>query len=514
MADLESLRASPTSLYAGRVPFRFTPLLSSASTVSNPLETPGNVRKSVIVVGGGLAGIAASLALAKQGIAVTLLESKRRLGGRAGSFVTIDAQGQEEVVDYCQHVGMGCCTNLRTLISWLGQDALWQEQTQLHFYGPTGDRRRLSALPILPAPLHLAGWLLKWPGLTWRDRLSIAQGILRIGRLRITDAHDDVSAQTWLEQNHQTPGAIRHFWSTIIVSALGEQTARVSLGAVCKVIQDGFLTDRRAFHLLVPTEPLDLLFNQTACRILKSHGVEVQLGTPVHSIAPSDASVAVQVAGGEKELVADAAILAVPWHQLSHITTPIIAAGNALCEANYNSLESSPITGIHTWWDRKWLETPHAAIVGRLCQWVFPKTQVISSGAVCDHEHYYQIVVSASRDFPQPSAPDIGARIQEDLALVFPGVRQARLVRYKVVTDPQAVFSVETGALKSRPHAQSNFPRIWLAGDWTRTGWPATMESAITSGFTAADGILKSWSTGARTACVTISRNPTGRNSA
>ncbi len=452
----------------------------------------------VVVIGGGLAGVTAALALARAGRHVTLLEAKRRLGGRAGSFTTTNAQGDEEVIDYCQHVGMGCCHGLRQLISWLGQQEYWEEHQQLHFFGPEGAYRRLSAAPLLPAPFHLAGWLIRWPGLNFTDRCAVAYGMWRIRGVQILDKLDEISAIDWLRTNRQTPRAIDHFWSTIIVSALGEQLDRVSLAAVCKVLQDGFLNHRESFHLLVPKRPLDKLFNEMAMSALCELNVDVRLSAAASKVESGEHRVRIHC--GPQILEAESVISAVPWHQASRLAWVKNGAQIAGFAKLGRELLSSPITGVHTWWSTDWLPTPHATIVGRLCQWVFPKSEQHSQtvGGKDDSKetqckenvHYYQIVISGSRDLAGKRSEDLGRLIQDDLAHVFPAVKDSRLLRYKAVTDPQAVFSVVPGALIHRPPVQTTVENVWLAGDWTRTGWPSTMEGAILSGLEAAESVL------------------------
>jgi squalene-associated FAD-dependent desaturase len=477
-------------------------------------NTASPSRKSVVVVGGGLAGIAAALALAKHGVAVTLMESRRCLGGRAGSFVVQDAHGIEtETVDYCQHVGMGCCTNLWQLISWLGHEQLWQRHRELHFFGPTGRYRKLSALP-LPAPFHLAGWLAKWPGLTFNDRVSIARGMRAIGKLNLHGGHERQAAHEWLIANGQTPTAIQNFWQTILVSALGEELERVSLGAVVKVLQDGFLNHRSAFHLLVPTRPLNELFGSRAQQRLGEAGVDVQLRTAVDTISTLGQHPTVVSATG-REFQADAVVSAIPWHQYRKVE---IATGNATLQRIARQaplLDSSPISGVHTWWDRRWFHQPHATIVGRLCQWVFPKQEspagTESTMAEAEQSFYCQIVISASRSLAGQNSEAVAALIHDDLSQVFPEVRQAKLLRCKAVTDPQAVFSIAPNALEYRPLPALS-DNVIVAGDWTRTGWPATMEGAILSGFRAAEILLEQWGHPTQIACGALRRKTTRAN--
>jgi squalene-associated FAD-dependent desaturase len=446
--------------------------------------------KTAIVVGGGLAGIAAALGLARQGVQVQLLEARRRLGGRAASFTQPDSN---ETIDYCQHVGMGCCTNLLQMIDWLEQGEHWEVHRNLHFYGPAGNYQRLGSLPFLPAPLHLTGWLLRWPGLNLVDRIAIARGMFAIRKLAITRETDHRLAQPWLVEHHQTPVAIENFWRTIIVSALGEELSQVNLSAVAKVLQDGFLNHRDAFHLLVPKRPLGELFGSLAEQSLQVNRVNVHLQTRVQRLVQlSESRFAVEADSGGN-LTADAIVVAVPWFRMRGLVestgyVPLTKIADATAQ-----ITASPISGIHTWWDRPWLDTPHAAIVGHLCQWVFPKHNSQEVAQPSDREHYYQIVVSAARHLPRGELAELMQLVSQDLAEVFPKVRDAKMLRMQVVTDPQAVFSVGISSSELRPKSEIPGTNIWLAGDWIQTGWPATMESAILSGWRACESILTSW---------------------
>lgn len=440
------------------------------------------------VVGGGLAGISAALDLAMHGFPVRLIESKRRLGGRTGSFLP---GGSNEVpVDYCQHVGMGCCHGLQKLIRMLDQENQWQRQEVLHFYSEQG-YQALRSLPLLPAPLHLTSWLLRWPKLSVFDRIWIARALLKMRAIRDRDAVDHVAAEDWLREQRQSQTAIKHFWSTIIVSALGEEIDQVSLASVAKVLQDGFLNDRRAFHLLVPQKPLDVLFHQTAAQKLRDCNVELIQSESVQAIqrvAETQGAPGFSIRTNKSQYVSDQVILAVPWHQLGRMDLGDMPCREKLLAAETN-LDSSPITGVHTWWDSPWLNTPHASIVGQLCQWVFPHPRESSDD---DSETYYQIVISASRSLPsRQSNEGLSQLIHQDLCAVFPQVEQARLLRLKVVTDPLAVFSVRPGSLRFRPETELE-PGLMVAGDWTNTGWPATMEGAILSGFKASKTVQES----------------------
>ncbi len=463
-------------------------------------------RQTALVIGGGLAGIAAALALARHGAQVTLLEAKRKLGGRAGSYTaSTGADSSQEYVDYCQHVGMGCCRNLQQLISWLDQRHAWDVHRELHFYGPAGDYQRLRAWPWVPAPLHLLPWLARWPGLDWSDRISVARGVLKIRQLELSDSVDDIPAKEWLSTHQQTERALSRFWSTLVVSALGEELSRVSLRSVAHMLQVGFLKHREAFHLWVPNRPLNTLFQELTLDKLAELGVQVKLSTPAQRVQDTGAREPhrFQVACRDGSYSADAVVVAIPWHQTHQLNIDVGPPSSQLIGTLDEAAQmgSSPISGVHSWWDRPWLETPHATIVGRVCQWVFPKASGESSEPADGDEVYYQIVISASRELPKPSSRELSSLIQSDLAAVFPRVRQARLLRLRVVTDPQAVFSVTPGQQRRRPTTQTAVSGLVLAGDWTRTGWPATMEGAVLSGFRAAEATMEHWGRPASIVC-------------
>ena len=445
----------------------------------------------VAVIGAGLAGINAALHLARHGCRVTLIESKHRIGGRVGSYV--DAESGQSI-DYCQHVGMNCCATLKQWIEDTDQSPFWTEQNALHFVSFNGKRIRVAAWP-LPIPLHLTGLLFRWPQLKLSDRIRVGIGLLRLKRLQRDKTMTSRLAIHWLRANGQNERCIQNFWGTILVSALGEQVDRVTLEATHKVLIDGFASDRRAFHLLIPNRPLSKLLDDCVTKKLLETGVELRLGQIVKGIAKGHSDSIQLKLQGESENsgdLFDAVICAIPWNKISDIL-PVEAKSDVLLASD---LQSSPITGIHTWWDRPWLLEPHAILINRLCQWVFPAPESHSDGISKGNsnqtrEHYYQIVISASHILPTGNADAILKLVKQDLSEIFPEASIATMLRGRVVTDPNAVFSVAVGHESSRLSSSVCAEhRIWLAGDWTRTEWPATMEGALRSGVLAAQELL------------------------
>jgi len=450
----------------------------------------------VIVVGGGLSGIAAALSLSDCGYRVTLVESRSRLGGRVGSF---DDTVSGQSIDYCQHVGMACCTNFVKFLQLLGIEQEWDKQETLHFFSKQGVHLPLRAAP-LPAPLHLSGLLLRWPDLRWDDRIRIAWGLFRLMRLKPTVASDQTLAIDWLRSIGQSSSAISNFWATILVSALGEQIDRVTLGATRKVLIDGFAANRSAYHLLVPQRELSTLIGSNAIRTLEARGVAIHFSSSVRNLRWKDSVCQGVELADHSVIEADCVVVAVPWHQMNRLFSDSRTSSPECvreCLDRANALESAPITGVHTWWDKPWLDQPHAILIDRLCQWVFkrPEPQIDKT-----KEYYYQIVISGSRDLPRGDSQASLDAIVADLRAIFPKATDSNLIRGKIVTDPNSVFSVAKGHQKARPRCDLFAEnRLWLCGDWTDTGWPATMEGAIRSGFavtesiTGRDGEIRQW---------------------
>lgn len=453
----------------------------------------------IAVIGGGLAGVQCALQLAKHGCNVTLFEAKSRLGGRAGSF--LDAASGTSV-DYCQHVGMKCCHALQQWIRDTQQADAWRTESELHFVSQSGVKMRVRGWP-LPPPMHLAGLLLHWPDLQLSDRFAIGRALLHLIRIRPDAAFEALPALRWLHEQRQSPRAIDSFWTTILVSALGERMDRVAMGPVRKVLVDGFAATPDAFHLLVPQSPLSELIDARSSEVLKRHGVAIVDASIIAELCPTPQGLwTVHRDSNHSDAAAnppfDTVVIAVPWHRFSALWGEPSKSRDGFAMAlepilrGADALEASPITGIHTWWDRPWLQTPHAILINRRCQWVFPGPDALSEReshhAAKSQSTYYQIVISASSDLPRGDSAAILEMVQHDLREVFPEARDAKLLRGKVVTDPKSVFSVSPEHGPSRPHPAALADHgIVLAGDWVQTDWPATMEGALRSGLMAAE---------------------------
>ena len=430
----------------------------------------------VVVIGAGLAGLAATTALACRGLQVTLLESRGRLGGRAGSF-TDAASGQ--VLDACQHVSMGCCTNFAHFRKTVGVDPLFQTQRRLFFMTPD---RRVSpfAADRLPAPFHLARAFLRAHYLRLADKARIAWGL---ACLRLAPADADPPFHDWLRRHGQTPRTIDRFWAVVLTSALNEAPDRVGLRYARKVFVDGFLRHRRGFEVELPTVPLGRLYGDELLRWLDRHGVRLLLGCAAHALRLRDERVQSVESRDGDEIESDWYVAAIPFDRLLDLLPPA-AVDRFPAFAGLRQLETSPITSVHLWYDRPITPLPHVVLVDCVGQWLFNR------GEVAPGVYYVQVVVSAARPFRGLGHDEVRRRISDELARLFPSAAAATPRRARVVTEHAATFSAVPGVDHWRPAQASPIANLLLAGDWTATGWPATMEGAVRSGYLAAEALL------------------------
>lgn len=430
----------------------------------------------VAVIGGGLAGLACAAALAPRGFRVTVLESRWRLGGRAGSFSDPDT-GQ--LVDACQHVSMGCCTNLSHFLDGVGAGHLLAPQPRLHFV--TADRRRsvFKADPW-PAPLHLGRALLGAHYLTPAEKLRVAWGMLALGR---ENPDADPPLLDWLLAHRQTARTIERFWGVVLVSALNDTVDRLGLKYARKVFVDGFLRHRDGFVVHVPTVPLGRLYGDELRGWFERHGVEVRENAAVRRVVVGERGVSHLELRDGSTFDADWYVLAVPFDRVADLLPPERVEREPYF-GNVRNLTPSPISSVHVWFDRPITPLPHAVLVGCLGHWVFNR------GEVSPGEFYVQVVISAVRSLREWGNDEIRRRVVEELGRLFPEAGRARVLRARVVTEHAATFSAVPGVDRWRPPQASPVANLAVAGDWTATGWPATMEGAVRSGYLAAEAIL------------------------
>ena len=413
------------------------------------------------MIGGGLAGLSAAAALGGAGFHVEVFEARPFLGGRATSFPLSPADDASELIDNCQHVLLRCCVNLLDFYGRLGVKDLISFYREFVFIEPGG---RISTLRrgALPAPLHFTESFLRLRFLSTGDKISIARGLLALRRER-TRRHDldRITMLDWLREKRQTPRAIERFWRQVLVSAINEDVDRIAARHGFQVFWLGFLARADSYEMGVPAIPLGELYRAELWRA--AGDVSLRLRCLVESIGPEG------ILSGGRRHSADYYICALPFERLTALGLPAPA------------FEHSPITGIHLWFDRPVTDLPHATLLDRTIQWMFNKSE----------GRYLQLVVSASRSLAAMGRAEIISLATAELAEFLPRVRQARLEKAHVIKELRATFSAAPGTEALRPSADTSRPDLFLAGDWTRSGWPATMEGAVRSGYLAAEAVAK-----------------------
>ncbi len=430
----------------------------------------------VLIIGGGLAGLAAATALAPRGFQVTLLEARNRLGGRASSFHDA-ASGQ--LIDNCQHVSMGCCTNFAHFCRTAGIDHFMQAHRCLYFMTPDRRRSRFQGDPW-PAPFHLTRSFLGAHFLTALEKLRIAWGL---ACLQGGNVDDDPPFTDWLARHHQTQRTVDRFWGLVLVSALNESPERVGLRYVRKVFLDGFLRHPRGFEVILPTVPLGRLYGDELRRRLAEHQVRVLFQQGGKLLEIKDNRITGLLLRNETRLEADWYLAAVPFDRLLDLLPAEVVEEQPYFH-NLRRLETAPITSVHLWFDRPVLPLPHVVLIACAGQWIFNR------GATAEGDFYVQVVVSAARQFRGLGQDEVERRIVAELGQLFSSVRTATLKRSRVVTEHHATFSAVPGVDRWRPPQISPLSNLFVAGDWTATGWPATMEGAVRSGYLAAQAVL------------------------
>ncbi len=440
----------------------------------------------VVVVGAGVAGLAAAVALSGAGARVVLLERKPYVGGRAYSYLH-PALG--EVID-SQHVLLGCCTNLVDLCRLAGVERKIRWYDTIPFLEPArdgGEARRSEIRPgDLPAPAHSMLSFFGAPMLSARDKAGIARGLMEF--MRGIPASDEEAFSSWVKRTGQTERAVRHFWEPVIVSTLNDTFERTSTRYAAKVIYESLLKSAEGGRLGVPAEPLSEFYAAMA-QLAERQGTDVRLRCGVERIErASDGWHCVTSDGAV--VASKAVVVALPFEQTERLLGTIAAPSEQQRHVmdGFARFVHAPITTVHLWFDREVTEIEQAALLDTRIQWMFNKSRIRRSAA---KEHYYELVISASHAELKKTREEILATAIEEFTRLFPAAREARIVRSGVLKEARATFSVVPGLEQFRPAADSLGDGLYLAGDWTRTDWPSTMESGVRSGRLAAEAVTR-----------------------
>jgi squalene-associated FAD-dependent desaturase len=455
--------------------------------------------RRAVVVGGGLAGITAAIDLRDAGIAVTLLESRPRLGGAATSYARAGM-----MIDNGQHVFLRCCDRYQGLLARLGvsDSVAIQDRFDVTVLSP-GARARLRR-DALPSPLHLARALMSYPLLSLAERARVGRAALAF---RSADpARPELDRErlgTWLAARGQGERARRRLWDLFIVSALNIHGDEASAGLAATVIKTALLGARDAADIGMAKVPLGRLHADATAGLLGRLGAHVRLGARAAGIQrladggfrvdlsrsaedggtePSGAEGS-DTEGSGQSIPADAVVLAVPADQAARLAAP---AGVTDADA-WLRLGFSPILNVHVVYDRRVTDLPFAAAVDSPVQWVFDKT----SQAGVPSGQYLAVSISAADDVIDAPTAELRRLFLPALAQLFPAAAGAEVSDFFVTRERRATFRQAPGSGALRPGAATSVPGLVLAGAWTSTGWPDTMEGAVRSGHEAAQQLIR-----------------------
>jgi len=419
-----------------------------------------------IVVGGGLAGITAALDLADAGRRVTLLEARPRLGG-----ATFSVERDGLWIDNGQHVFLRCCVEYRALLDRLGvtDQTTLQDRLALPILRPGGKLSYLRRAP-LPPPFHFAPSFARFGALSLRDRGKLLRPALELQRASLDDPSlDEQTFAAWLTSRGQSDRAIDAMWDLFGLPTLNLHASEASLALAAMVFKTGMLQEADAADIGYANVPLQRLHGDAAERALGAAGIEVRTKARVGSLG---------------ELDAETVVLAVP-HTVAAELLPAAALSEGM---RLDRLGVSPIVNLHVAYDRRVMEQPFAAIVDSPLQWVFDRTE--SSGL--ERGQHLAVSLSGADDYLERTSAELEAEFLRELVRVFPAAATATVESFFVTREPHATFRGVPGTAKHRPGALTNIPGLVLAGAWTDTGWPATMEGAVRSGHAAARAALAS----------------------
>jgi squalene-associated FAD-dependent desaturase len=424
------------------------------------------VARTALVAGGGLAGIAAACALADAGWAVTILEKKKRLGGMVASFP--DPAGQGEL-DNGEHIAIEACTELLALLGRLGVSDRLKRQPRLRipFVSPEG---RL-------AEITESAWsFLAFPFLSLGDRFRVARAVSAIGALRDADIArlDHVAAAEWLDDLGQTARAVARFWDYFVTPALNEPAARASAALAARVLRDGFAGGRHLARFALFRTPLGSVFGEAAEAHLRGKGGEVRALSALKKVRVSSGACAGFEMSDGSFASADVYVLAVPHAELGEVFPE-----------SAPPLQHAPIVNAHLWYDRPVTDLEFFAMLDCRVQWVFNKSAIRGDPHGPQH---MSCSISAAHDWAHLPSEEIAARCDAEIKRRF--TSQAALMRFVVSREPRATFSARPGTTPMRPGPKTRYPNLFLAGAWTDTGYPATMEGAVRSGNAAAKAVI------------------------
>jgi squalene-associated FAD-dependent desaturase len=434
-----------------------------------------------VVVGGGLAGITAALDCARAGARVTLVEVRPRLGGAVYSFERAGLR-----MDNGQHVFLRCCGAYRALLERIGgaRGVEVQRRLEIPVVSP-GGRETVLRRSRLPAPLHLAGALARYPHLTIPQRVRAGRAALALGRLGpSTRGLDEQTLGQWLAAHRQGPRAVAALWDLIALPTLNLPAAQASLELGAFVFRKGLLERADAGDIGFHRSPLSEIVGEPAERALRAAGVQLRLGWRAQGLARTESGFELSGDSDGEGLSVEAVVVALPHARAAKLIEDL--DGRAAARAG--ALRDAPIVNLHVVYDRVVCEQPFAAGVGTPAQYVFDRSE---AGGVGEGRQYLAVSLSGADREMGASVDELRERYLPALAELFPRARGARVEQFVATREHAATFRAQPGSAALRCGPRTATRGLVLAGAWTATGWPATLEGAVLSGHAAADCVLE-----------------------
>jgi hydroxysqualene dehydroxylase len=436
-----------------------------------------------IIVGGGLSGLSAAVELSSKGKKVLLLEQRQYLGGRTHSFVD-DTTG--DIVDNGQHLLMGCYKETRRYLHTIGSEhlAFLQPSLRIEFVDPVKGSSTL-ACSSLPSPFHVLSGLLRLDSLSFFDRLRLLRVGIELMHSSIEKERilDSMNVDEWLSSLGQSPENKKYLWDIIAIGSLNDHPRKISALLFFRVLRAAFMGSQEDSCILIPKVGLSELLVDPAIECITSHGGEIRTACRIHSVEISNNHVvSIHTSAGER-LEANAYISAIPFFDLPFVLS------DDLIVPSLPLFISTPILSINLWFDREVFSGEFAAVLNSNIQWIFNRSKLLKSAVKGSERQHLSLVISGAEEYIEYSKDNIVQLALDDLKQVFPSTVNAKLLHSLVIKERRATFSPRPGLEPSRPDTNTKLDNLYLAGDWTNTGLPSTIEGAVMSGRRAADAI-------------------------
>jgi hydroxysqualene dehydroxylase len=434
-------------------------------------------KPEVVVVGGGFAGLAAAVDLAERGRGVLLLERRAFLGGRAYSFLD---RTTGDTVDNGQHLMMGCYRHTLGFLEKIGAlgNIKFQPNSRVDFLSDT-DGHAAFACPPLPAPLHLLAGLARLKTVGWGDRVRALGVGLALKRMNGDRARlADITVREWLDELGQSKRIQHRFWDLIALATLNEAPERASADMFARVIEEAFLHTRRDSTMVISRVGLSEMYTADAQRFVEERGGEVRVNATVERVEFEGGRAGGLILRGGERVEPDAVVSAVPYFALRTMIAPEVAAGVEAFR-HLGDFQSAPIVSINLWYAEPVTDLEFVGLLDSPVEWVFNKNAV---GASRGRYQHLALVISGAHAAAKLPKEEITEMAVNEMRRFFPAARKQRPAHSFVVREHHATISHTVGVARLRPAQRTPFANFFLAGDWTDTGLPATIEGAVWSG--------------------------------